>query len=102
LRLGDAATQLMPDAVGLYRVCDPDLPGLVYVGEGYIRARLANHLGKGSKATHRQAPFFRAGLECSWTINAAWLRHHRLELETDLIGAYVLSTGQAPSAQFLG
>ena len=74
MRLGDAATQLMSDAVGLYRVCDPYLPGLVYVVEGYIRARLANHLGKGSKATHRQGPFFRAGLECSWTINAVWLR----------------------------
>ena len=78
------------------------LRGLVYVGEGYIGPRLASHLRKASKTAHRQAPFFRAGLECSWTINAAWLRHQRVELETDLIGAHVLSTGQASTAQFLG
>ena len=102
LRLQDAAVKLTPDALGLYRVRDPKLPGLVYLGEGYILVRLANHLGKANKTAHRQAPFFRVGLECSWTINAVWLRHQRVELETDLIGAHVLSTGQAPTAQFLG
>jgi len=102
LRMRDSAVKLTPDALGLYRVRDADSPGLVYVGEGYIRARLAAHLAKGNKTGHRQAPFFGAGLECSWTVNAAWLRHQRVELETDLIGAHVLSTGHAPRAQFLG
>jgi hypothetical protein len=41
-------------------------------------------------------------LECSWVINTEWARHHRLELETDLIGSHVLVTGQVPAAQFLG
>ena len=101
MRLPEAAAQLAPDALGLYRVRDPSLPELVYVGEGYIRARLASHLAKASRTAHRQAPFFGAGLECSWAINVRWLRHQRLELETDLIGAHVLSTGEAPSVQFL-
>lgn len=34
LRLPDAAGQLTPDALGLYRVRDPASPGLVYLGEG--------------------------------------------------------------------
>jgi hypothetical protein len=101
-RLPDATLQIRPDIVGLYRVRDPNRSGLVYVGEGFIRARLANHLDKSTKSAHRQAPFFGAGLECAWSISAAWLRHQRLELETDLIGAHVLSFGEAPTAQFLG
>src|SRR5262249_46570094 len=44
LRLPDAAARLAPDALGLYRVRDPQAAGLIYVGEGYVRARLANHL----------------------------------------------------------
>lgn len=67
-----------------------------------MRARLASHLGKASRLGHRQAPLFSARLECSWALNPTWLRHQRLELETDLIGAHVLAMGQAPAAQFLG
>ena len=81
---------------------DPQAPGLTYVGEGNVRARLANHLAKAGKAGHRQAPLFGPRLECSWSMNSAWLRHQRLELETDLIGAHVISLGDAPIAQFLG
>ena len=100
--LTDAATHIKPDVRGLYRVRDPARPELVYVGEGYIRAPLTSHLGKGDKSTHRQSPYFgAAGLHCRWS-TGAWLRHQRLELETDLIGAHVLSTGHAPTAQFLG
>ena len=43
-----------------------------------------------------------ARLECSWTINNDWLSHQRLELENDLIAAYVLETATIPAAQFLG
>jgi hypothetical protein len=35
-------------------------------------------------------------------LNAAWLRRQRIALETDLIGAHVLTMGDAPIAQFLG
>jgi hypothetical protein len=101
-RLPDAAARLTPGALGLYRLRHPQVSGLVYIGEGYVRARLANHLGKASEAGHRQAPLFGARLECSWSLNSAWLRHQRVELETDLIGAHVLTTGHGPTAQFLG
>jgi hypothetical protein len=101
-QLPDVAARLAPDALGLCRVRDPQKSGLVYIGEGYVRVRLANHLGKAGKAGHRQAPHFRASLECSWVENSRWLRHQRVELETDLIGAHVLSAGHAPFAQFLG
>ena len=36
----------------------------------------------------------------SWVINTAWEHHQRLELENDLIAAWVLATGSPPSAQF--
>jgi hypothetical protein len=32
----------------------------------------------------------------------AWLSHHRLALEIDLIAAHILETGEIPAAQFLG
>jgi hypothetical protein len=35
-------------------------------------------------------------------LNAAWYRHQRLELENDLIAAYLLATGEVPPAQFRG
>ena len=34
--------------------------------------------------------------------NDAWLRHQRLELETDLIAAHLLATDRIPAAQFIG
>jgi hypothetical protein len=61
-----------------------------------------DHRVKASKPRHRQAPHFTARRECSWVLNSAWLRDQRLELETDLIGAHVMSMGHAPIAQFLG
>ena len=69
-----------------------------------IRDRVASHLRTVRQSQHRQAPFLGDGesLECSWIVNPAWARHHRLELETDLIGAHVLVTGQVPAAQLLG
>ena len=39
-------------------------------------------------------------LMCSWVVNAGWEHHQRLELENDLIAAWVLATGSPPSAQF--
>ena len=43
-----------------------------------------------------------APLECSWVMNDAWLPHHRLELENDLIASHLLVTGEIPVAQFQG
>lgn len=90
-------------SVGLYRVRDPNQAGLVYVGQGRIRARLTAHLAKVARSDHPQARWFSApDLECSWTTNHGWLPHQRLELENDLIAAHVLEHGASPSAQFLG
>ena len=44
----------------------------------------------------------RADLECSYTLSDIWLKHQRLELETDLIGAYVQEHIEVPAAQFIG
>jgi hypothetical protein len=90
-------------SLGLYRVRDPSLAGLVYVGQGRIRTRLGAHLAKAARPDHPQARWFAAlDLECSWTTNDSWLAYQRLELENDLIAAHVLEHGAPPSAQFLG
>lgn len=75
----------------------------VKCGEGAIRGRIIAHVAK-LKASDKQGTVFAgaAPLEFSWTTNDGWLRHQRVELETDLIGAFVLATYQAPAAQFLG
>jgi hypothetical protein len=39
-------------------------------------------------------------MEASWTLNDAWAEYQRLELENDLIAAYILETGVLPPAQF--
>jgi hypothetical protein len=78
--------------------------GLVYIGEGSIRARLVTHMAKGRSPRDEQGRVFAVhfGLECSWMINNDWLPHQRLELENDLIAAYVLVLERIPPAQFLG
>jgi hypothetical protein len=35
-------------------------------------------------------------------LNDAWLSHHRLELEADLIAAHTIAFGAPPVAQFIG
>jgi hypothetical protein len=89
--------------LGLYRIRVPGEPGLVYIGEGIVEARLLSHRMKGSSKTHRQANAFSAQeLEYSWTLNRGWHRYQRQELETDLIAAHVQLLGFPPEAQFLG
>ena len=91
------------DTVGLYRIRDPNRPGLVYVGQGRIRMRLKAHLAKALLPEHPQARWFGLpDLDCSWTTGHGWLEHQRLELENDLIAAHVHEHGAPPSAQFLG
>jgi hypothetical protein len=102
-----AGALLPPDAVGLYRIRgngEPTPAALVYVGEGRVRNRLAAHLGKTASPATEQGSILRAAapLEGSWVLNGAWPAHQRLELETDLIAAHLLTTGLVPPAQFLG
>ena len=98
----EGVRQLPPEAQGLYRIRDPQRTGLIYIGQGTIRARLAAHLGKVNRPTARQSEWFAGPIESSWVVHTAWYPHQRLELENDLIAAYLLTTGDVPPAQFLG
>lgn len=89
---------------GLYRLRHTDSESLLYIGEGVIAARLAVHLRRTRDVDDVQGRIFNPAvhLECSWVINAIWVKHERLELECDLIGSQVLITRAIPTAQFLG
>jgi hypothetical protein len=101
--ISDCVKNLDSLSCGLYRVRAASTPGLVYIGEGCIIARLVAHLRKAAVANHRQARFFAAkDLEGSWVVNDRWQRRQRCELETDLIGAHYLAIGKPPTAQFQG
>ena len=92
-----------PDATnGLYRIRGR-AERLVYIGEGAIRVRLLAHAAKLNTAS-AQADALRASAPLAFSLVSGpdWLRHQRLELETDLIAAYVLATRQVPAAQFIG
>lgn len=104
LQVSEAVRMLPLAAAGLYRLRGRGLPGLLYVGQGKFRGRLAAHLAKARFTAGAQGEIFAgvSSLECSWVVGDAWLPHQRLELENDLIAAHVLSTGTAPAAQFLG
>src|SRR5690606_38464891 len=76
---------------------------LVYVGEGMIGSRLKSHLAKRRIGDHAQGRLFASSaLAGSWVVNETWEPFQRLEFETDLIAAHVVSTGVLPAAQFLG
>ncbi len=98
----DAVTQITPKSFGLYRVCRQDEADLIYIGQGMVRERLAAHLAKGLSPTAKQSDWFASPLQCSWVLNADWGEQQRLELENDLIAAYLLTRGCVPPAQFLG
>lgn len=99
---GLGATQ--DEAIGLYRIRATGADVLLYIGEGKIWDRLQAHFKKTDKDGHAQGQLFSdAGeLELSWVQGRGWPKHHRLELENDLIAAHLLKTGQIPAAQFLG
>jgi hypothetical protein len=63
-------------------------------------SRVTQHLGKVGNPREPQGEVFRADMEVSWTLNEGWLEHQRLELENDLIAAYMLCMGTVPAAQF--
>jgi len=91
-------------AAGLYRLRDGAMKGLLYIGQGLVRARLQAHVAKTLRPDDEQGRVFakRNRLECSFVLNPALLAHQRLELENDLIAAHVLATGEVPPAQFIG
>jgi hypothetical protein len=89
-------------SIGLYRIRCNGLSGLVYVGQGQVRARLRHHLTKAAKEDHRQARYFTGDLEASWADLADMAELNRLEHENDLIGAHMLALSRPPTAQFLG
>ena len=90
--------------IGLYRMRRNGASTLSYVGEGKIRDRVKAHMGKGGDLKHPQYHSFRdaGSLEFAYVVCPDLLRHQRLEVETDLIGAHVLEHGAVPLAQFLG
>jgi hypothetical protein len=91
-------------AAGLYRIRDATKPGLLYIGEGQVASRLADHVKMSKLCDNRKGKIFAEAeqLEASWVLNHAWLPNQRLELECDLIGAYVLTSADVPQAQFGG
>lgn len=101
--LTDAVMALGPLDIGLYRIRGPGRAGLVYIGEGAIRARLVAHAFKTRGPINDQGRVLaeHQPLECSWVVGA-WLPHQRLELENDLIAAHVLVLEAVPPAQFIG
>lgn len=102
--LAPDAGRMLPPGNGIYRIRGAGRPGLLYVGEGLVRARLLTHSRKLSDPENEQGQVFAAAapLECAWVLNESWLHHHRLELENDLIASHLLATGTIPAAQFLG
>jgi len=96
------AIQQLDTTSGLYRIRGRT-DELVYVGEGAIRARLLAHALK-LQAASAQGDALRANAPLAFSIvyGHDWLRHQRLEFETDLIGAHVLATRHVPAAQFIG
>jgi hypothetical protein len=89
-------------ANGLYRLRRVQDEALLYIGQGHVSARLAAHVRRVVRPSERQADLLAGDIECSWVLDAAWHMTQRLELENDLIAAYVLETATVPPAQFLG
>lgn len=48
-----------------------------------------------------QGAVFQADMECAWLLNDRWHTHQRLELENDLVAAYMLWAGAPPPTQFM-
>ena len=102
--LSDEARLPARTATGLYRLRDASSNDLLYIGEGKIQSRLSAHRDKMSRPQHPQGEIFQRApkLVLSFVESEHWLKHHRLELENDLIAAHVSGTGHIPNAQFLG
>jgi hypothetical protein len=102
LPLEPAEIRKVAASTGLYRIRGP-ADGLVYIGEGNVRTRLMAHAKKLHDRTDQgRILLASAPLEFSTVLQHAWLPHHRLELETDLIAAHTLALSAPPRAQFIG
>ncbi len=99
-----ALKHLKNEALGLYRIRKVRANGLVYIGKGRIKARLGEHLKKGTEPGHRQQGEFGPAkqVQISWVLKPGLLANQLEELEMDLIGAHMLMEKKQPSAQFLG
>ena len=91
----------VPAGDGLYRIRGSK-KSIVYVGEGELRTRLAAHAAKLTTSSAQGRVLTKAAPLRFSTVAGPWFRHQRLELETDLIAASVLTTRRAPPAQFIG
>jgi hypothetical protein len=102
--LSEAARLVPRTATGLYRIRGQSNDQLVYIGQGLIAMRVAQHARRAVLAADVQGVVFRdAGrLEASWVVSQEWSPRGLLELENDLIGAHVLRLGAVPIGQFLG
>jgi hypothetical protein len=92
-----------PVGIGLYRIRGLT-DGLVYVGQGAMRARLSAHRRKtlDPASTKPQDVVLRRHRPLEWSaVEGSWEPHQRLELENDLIAAHVLELARVPPAQFL-
>ena len=96
------AIKAVATGLGIYRIKGRD-GSLTYIGEGSLRQRLLTHAAKlATPSPQGTALANSAPLMFSTVLGPDWLRHQRLELETDLIAAYVLAARQPPAAQFIG
>lgn len=104
ISITQASTCLAKDSVGLYRLRSRNQSGLLYIGQGKIKDRLTDHQRVVKNPKTRKGEIFASAgtLECSWVINELWYKHHREELENDLIAAHLLVAETVPPAQFLG
>lgn len=91
-------------AKGLYLLRGQQSGEILYVGQGLLLNRLTAHARKQHQAGHPQGEVFgrEGGLTFSWVALPDSHDHQLLELENDLIAAFVLSHQAAPRAQFLG
>jgi hypothetical protein len=86
---------------GLYRIQGHEA-AIVYVGEGALRTRLAAHAAKLATSSP-QGQLLKTAAPLRFSAAAGpWLRHRRLELETDPIAARVLASRRPPPAQIIG
>ena len=89
-------------STGVYRARIPGQAGLVYLGQGLVAQRIADHTAKSKNELHRQQTHFSADLIWEWVDLNGTHRTQLLEIENDLIASHIITQGAAPSAQFLG
>jgi len=100
LPIRETARAAGANSTGLYRLRLHSARSLLYVGEGRLARGLRSH-AREATTPHTASPRDSREILASFT-TGAWLSHQREELETDMVGAYVLRFGGPPTLQFLG